>query len=54
MKKILFAVLTIVMIGACNSPQKMSGPGGDSMMNSNTDTNSSMMQTDTTTRRDSM
>jgi uncharacterized lipoprotein YajG len=54
MKKVLFALITIVMIGACNSPQKMSGTGSDStnMMNS-TDTNSTM-NTDTTARRDSM
>ena len=52
MKKILFAVLTIVMIGACNSPQKMSGTGSDSTGNATN--SSSMMQTDTTTRRDSM
>ena len=52
MKKILFAVLTVVMIGACNSPQKMSGTGADS---TGASTNASgMMQGDTTARRDSL
>lgn len=54
MKKILFAIITIVAINACNSPQKMTSPNGDSSsMNSSTDT-SNMMKTDTTMKRDSM
>ena len=53
MKKILFAVLTVVMIGACNSPQKMSGTGSDSTSVNSTGT-SNMTQSDTTVRRDSL
>lgn len=51
MKKIIFAVLTIITMNACNSPQRMTGPNGDTMMNATDSTN--MMQSDTM-RRDSM
>jgi len=58
MKKLLFILLTMAAIGACNSPQKMTSPTGDSMMNS-ADSNrvmqgDSTMQRDTTIRKDSM
>ncbi len=52
MKKLLLVLITLVAIGACNSPQKMTSPNGDSMMNSAD--SSKMMQGDSTMRKDSM
>lgn len=52
MKKVFFALLTIVVIGACNTPQRMTSPTGDSMMNAGDSSNT--MQADSTVRRDSL
>jgi hypothetical protein len=54
MKKILFAVLVIAGIAACNSPQQMTTSGSDSStMVTPTDSSTTMpMTTDTTMQGD--